>query len=50
MNAGSTVTVSGNFIQDSTGQNCFQDSSHSPDDAMQTPAFLMQLSDVKEAQ
>jgi hypothetical protein len=50
INAGDTVTFSGNFAPDSTGQNCFQDGSQATDQAMQSPAFLMQLSDVKEAQ
>jgi hypothetical protein len=50
INAGDTVTFSGKFAPDNTGQNCFQDGSQTTDQAMQSPAFLMQLSDVKEAQ
>lgn len=47
VNPGETVTFSGDFIPDGTGQDCFQTGGQSAEQALQDPAFVMQLSNVK---
>jgi hypothetical protein len=49
MHAGEPVAFSGNFIPDSDGRECFHDYSKTADQGMKSPAYLMQLSNVKEA-
>jgi hypothetical protein len=50
MNAGDTVTFSGDLVPDTTNQDCYEQGNPSLYDAMERPSFVMKLSVVKEAQ